>query len=70
MKKIKKPTMNFVDYLTSTRAEIKKITWPTMEKTRKDTLIVLGACTFFALMYWGVNTGALALLKTILGKTL
>lgn len=54
----------------SVKTEASKISWPGRDQLKKDTLVVFGTCTLGALLYWGVNSGVLALLKSVLGKTL
>lgn len=37
-----------VQYLISSKTELKKVTWPTREETTKHTLIVIGISLFTA----------------------
>jgi preprotein translocase subunit SecE len=38
----------FVQYLQDSRAELKKVVWPTKKETTKHTLIVIGVSLFVA----------------------
>jgi len=38
----------FVQYLKDSRAELKKVVWPTKKETTKHTLIVIGVSLFVA----------------------
>lgn len=69
-KEKKKKNRQEQGYLRSVAVEVSKIVWPTKEKVRKDTIVVCLTCIFFSLMYWGVNTGVLAIVKTVLGKAI
>lgn len=57
-------------YLIGVRQELKKVTWPTGEVIRQDTLLVIITCVFFAALFWAVDSGFLALLQKVLGITL
>lgn len=65
-----KEMRRFIEYIISVKTEASKISWPGRDQLKKDTLVVFGTCTLGALLYWGVNSGVLALLKSVLGKTL
>ena len=60
----------FIKYISAVRKEGAKVVWPDKKKIKKDTITVLCVCAFFALLYWGVNSSVLALVKTVLGKAL
>ena len=47
-----------------------KVVWPTRQELVKDTVVVFGVCIFFSLLFWGMDTGFLAVLKKLLGITL
>lgn len=57
-------------FFKSVYTEVGKVVWPTRNKVKKDTIVVIATCTLLSLMYWGVNSGVLALLKVALGKAL
>ncbi len=56
-----------VEYLKTSRDEIKKVTWPTRQQLVRDTLIVLGISLFLAAFLGGLdyvlNMGLQELLK-------
>ena len=60
----------FVEYLKGVRAELKKVTWPTKQETVKLTAIVFVVCAAFAVFFWLIDTGCLALLEEALNITM
>jgi len=46
---------------------MKKVVWPTRKELGQYTVVVLVTCAFFALMYWGIDSGFLAILRNLLG---
>jgi preprotein translocase SecE subunit len=50
---------NIVEYFRGVSTELRKVTWPTREETRRLTLIVLGVTAFFA-----ITLGAISLFFT------
>lgn len=68
--KEKKKRSGFIAYLIGVRQELKKVVWPTREELMTNTFAVIVVCAFFALLFWGMDTGFLAILKHILGVTL
>lgn len=56
--------------LRGTRQEMAKVVWPTRRQLVKDTVVVFAVCAFFALIFWGMDTGFLAILRGILGVSL
>ena len=54
------------EYFKGVRTELKKVVWPTKKETQKYTLIVLVVCAAFALLFWLMDTGILAILQGIL----
>jgi len=46
----------FVDMAAESRAEIRKVVWPSRQETTQTTLIVLAAVLFMGLVLWGVDT--------------
>ncbi len=60
----------FFGYIQGIRQELRKVVWLTKEELATDTVMVFVACTFFALAFWLIDTGFLALLKKMLGVTL
>lgn len=66
----KKERGGLLSYFVGVRQEMAKVVWPTREELSKDTLVVFGVCIFFSLVFWGMDTGFLAILKKLLGITL
>jgi len=65
-----KKTNKVADYLRGVKTELKKVVWPTKKETIRYTEVVLLVCAFFALFFWLLDTGFLALLELALGITL
>lgn len=59
-----------IGYFTGVKQEMAKVVWPTRAELTKDTVVVFGVCIFFSLLFWGMDTGFLAVLKKLLGITL
>lgn len=55
------------DYFKGVGSELKKVVWPTKKETYKYTLVVIAVCAAFALLFWVLDTGFLALLGLIVG---
>ena len=56
-----------MNYFKAVKSELSKVVYPGRETVIKDTGIVLAVCAVFALLFWGINTGTLALFSKILG---
>ncbi|MDD5986980.1 MAG: preprotein translocase subunit SecE [Eubacteriales bacterium] len=54
-------------YFKEVSLEMKKVVWPTRKELGQYTVVVLVTCAFFALMYWGIDSGFLAILRNLLG---
>ena len=65
----KKERTSFKDYIKGVRQEMKKVVWPTNKELGSYTVVVLVMCAFFALVFWAVDSGFLALLKAVLNIT-
>ena len=52
------------------KLEMKKVVWPTKKELGTFTVVVLVTCAFFALAFWGLDTGVLAALRAVLGITI
>ena len=59
-----------ISYLIGVRQELKKVVWPDSKELGSSTAIVFIVCAFFAVAFWLVDTGFLALLREVLGITL
>lgn len=66
----KKEKTSLKEYFKGVRLEMKKVVWPTKEELGSYTVVVLAACAFFALAFWGIDSGFLAFLKGLLGITM
>ncbi len=58
------------EYFSGIKTEMKKVIWPTRKELTSYTVVVIATCTFFALAFWGINSGVLVMLKGILGITM
>ena len=58
------------EYFRGIRTEVKKVVWPTRKELGAYTVVVILTCSFFALAFWAIDTGVLAMLKGILGITM
>ena len=47
---------NFARMAADSRAEIRKVVWPTKQETIQTTLIVLAAVLFMGLVLWGIDS--------------
>ncbi len=56
----------FGRYVEDSKAELRKVTWPTLKETRKATLAVLGFVAVMAVILGLVDLGLSALIKSIL----
>ncbi len=57
-------------YFKGVKTEMKKVVWPTKKELVSYTALVLVACTFFALAFWLIDSGFLAVLKELMGINL
>lgn len=57
---------NVVKYIGDVKREVSKVVFPDKEEMKNSTLIVFAVCIAFALMFWGINSGMLALLKEVM----
>lgn len=56
-----------VKYLRETRAELRKVTWPTAEEVRNLGAIVLVVSAAMAVLLWLLDLGFSALIGVIVG---
>lgn len=66
----KKERRSLKEYFKGVRLEMKKVVWPTKKELGSYTAVVLAACAFFALLFWIIDSGFLAVLKSLLGITM
>ena len=57
----------FVALLSESRAEVRKVVWPTQQETRQTTLIVLVVVVLMALILWGFDSLLSYLVKLLIG---
>lgn len=60
------PVQRFIAYVQDARNELRKITWPTVQETRKATFSVLGFVAIMAVILWLVDLGLSALIRFVL----
>lgn len=60
------PLVRLAKYLEASRAELRKITWPTLNETRKATLAVLGFVSIMAILLGLIDLGLSSLIRVIL----
>lgn len=53
-------------FLRSVKDEMKKVTWPTAKKLRRDTIIVIETSLVFALLFYVLDTGIQTVFSWIL----
>ena len=63
----KKKRGSFIEYLKNVRLEMRKVVWPTKQELWQYAALVVVACAFFAIAFWAIDTGLLAVLKQLLG---
>lgn len=55
------------DYFKGVKLEMKKVVWPTKKELGAYTVVVLVTCLVFALAFWAIDSGFLAILRALLG---
>jgi preprotein translocase subunit SecE len=58
------------EYCKGVRTELKKVVWPTKNELSRFTVVVLAVCAFFALFFWLLDTGILAIMEQVLNITM
>ena len=66
----KKKRGSLKDYFKGVKVEMKKVVWPTRKELGSYTVVVLVTCAVFALGFWGIDSGFLAILRGLLGITM
>ena len=69
-KKEKKKKGSTREYWKGVKQEMSKVIWPTKKELGAFTVVVICTCAAFALAFWGIDSGFLAILKAVLGITL
>ncbi len=60
------PVVRFTRYVEDAKAELRKVTWPTLQETRKYTLAVKGYEAVMAVILGQEEYGLSSLIKTLL----
>jgi len=60
--------LRFVDFLRDVRAEMRKVTWPTMDELKKATVVIIGFVAFLGLMIGLMDTLLQFVLVTAIAK--
>lgn len=60
------PVARFTKYVEDSRAELRKVTWPTVKDTRKATVVVLIIVAVMAVVLGAVDLALSSLIKYIL----
>ena len=63
----KKQRGSLKDYFKGVKLEMKKVVWPTKKELGSYTAVVVAACAFFAIAFWAIDSGFLAVLRGLLG---
>lgn len=53
-------------YFRGIKTELKKVVWPTKKELGSFTGVVIVTCLLFALIFWGIDSAVLAMLRGIL----
>ncbi|MBQ7456363.1 MAG: preprotein translocase subunit SecE [Desulfovibrio sp.] len=60
------PLKRFTKYVEESRVELRKITWPTLQTTKKVSIAVLGFVAVMAVLLGLVDLGLSSLIKALL----
>lgn len=60
------PITRFFRYVEASRAELRKVTWPSIQETRKATIAVLSFVGIMAIILGLIDLGLSSLIKAIL----
>jgi len=63
----KREKRSLKEYFKGVKLEMKKVVWPTKEELGSYTVIVIVTCVFFAVAFFLIDTGFLAILEKLLG---
>lgn len=66
--KDKKPKAQFGKYLRETKAEMKKVSWPTRKELQQHTGVVLTSIVIIGAYLWVIDTGMGEVIKVLIGK--
>lgn len=59
-----------LEFWKGVKLEMSKVVWPTRKELASYSVVVIVTCAVFALGFWAVDTGFLAMLKALLNITL
>ncbi len=62
------PLSRFIAYAEDSRAELRKVSWPTLKETRGATLVVLGFVTVMSILLGLVDLGLSSIIQLILAR--
>lgn len=68
--KNEKKSGGIVAYFKGVKQEMSKVVWPTKKELGAYAAVVIVTCAFFAVFFWAIDTGFLALLQKVLGITI
>ena len=57
---------SIIRYFREVRGELRKVTWPTREESRRLTGVVIAVTIAFALFFWGLDTLFSEITKTLI----
>lgn len=60
------PVARLIHYIEASKAELRKVTWPTARETRKATIVVLSFVGVMAILLGLIDLGLSSLIRTIL----
>ena len=60
--------LRVVDFLRDVRAEMRKVTWPTMDELKKATVVIIGFVAFLGLLIGVMDTTLQFVLVTAVAK--
>ena len=60
--------LRFVDFLRDVRAEMRKVTWPTLDELRKATVVIIGFVSFLGIMIGLLDSVLQFVLVTAIAK--
>lgn len=60
------PVIRLIRYIEACKAELRKVTWPTLKETRKTTIAVLSFVAVMAILLGLIDLGLSSLIRTIL----
>jgi len=60
--------LRFVNFLRDVRAEMRKVTWPTLDELRKATVVIIGFVSFLGIMIGLLDSVLQFVLVTAIAK--